>query len=109
MKRALGCAAGVSDSGVQSLPFQSGDVRRLGVGHALPPDVAVVGEGGVGEDDVAVEGQHGVGVGVHVGPGGHAEEAGLGVDGVEAAVLAEFHPADVVADRLDPSSPRGKG
>ena len=88
-------------AGVQSSPFQS--VRWAGrlVGHALPPDVAVVGQRGVGEDAVAVEGEHGVGVGVGVGAGRHAEEAGLGVDGVEAAVGAELHPADVVADRLD--------
>ena len=35
------------------------------------------------------------------GAGGDAEEAGLGVDGVEAAVVAELHPGDVVADGLD--------
>ena len=101
VKRALGWAAGVPFSGVQSLPFQS--VRWAGgcVGHALPPDVAVVGQRRVGEDAVAVERQDGVGVGVRVGARRHAEEPGLGVDGVEAAVGAELHPADVVADRLD--------
>ena len=101
VKRALGWAAGVPDSGVQSLPFQS--IRCAGgvFGHALPPDVAVVGERGVGEDAVAVEGEDGVRVGVLVGAGRHAEEAGLGVDGVEAAVGAELHPADVVTHRLD--------
>ena len=36
------------------------------VGHALPPDVAVVGEGDVGEDGVAVEGVQGGGVGPSV-------------------------------------------
>ena len=45
---------------------------------------------------------------VWVGAGRHAEEPGLRVDGVEAAVGAELHPADVVADRLDlPSVERG--
>ncbi len=79
----------------------SGQVGRGLVGHALPPHVAVVGEGGVGEDGVAVEGEHGVRVGLRARARGHAEEPGLGVDGVEPAVGAELHPADVVADRLD--------
>src|ERR1700750_876458 len=34
------------------------------------------------------------------GPRRHPEEAVLGVDRVEAAVVAELHPRDVVADRL---------
>src|SRR3954447_5247705 len=34
VKRALGCAAGVSDSGVQSLPFQS--IRCSGVSPVIP-------------------------------------------------------------------------
>src|SRR6476620_5644598 len=34
VKRALGCAAGVPDSGVQSLPFQS--VRRAGLSSVMP-------------------------------------------------------------------------
>ena len=42
-----------------------------------------------------------VGVGPLAGAGGDAEEAGLGVDGVQPAVVAELHPGDVVADRLD--------
>src|SRR3712207_8183537 len=33
--------------------------------------------------------------------GRHAEEPVLGVDRVEPSVLAELHPRDVVADRLD--------
>ena len=45
VKRALGCAAGVPDSGVQSLPFQSMRCAGRLVGHVLPPHVAVVGEG----------------------------------------------------------------
>ena len=69
--------------------------------QALPPHVAVVGQRDVGEDGVARrDGLHGVGVGLPVGAGRDAEEAELGVDGVEPAVLAEAHPGDVVADGL---------
>jgi hypothetical protein len=100
VKRLLGWAAGSSESGVQGRPFQSVS-PSAGLGQALPPDVAVGGERDVGEDAVAVEGADGVGVGLLAGAGGDAEEAGLGVDGVEPAVLAEAHPGDVVADGLD--------
>ena len=76
--------------------------------QALPPHVAVVGLGDVGEDGVARrDGLHRVGVGVPVGARRDAEEAELGVDGVEPAVLAEPHPGDVVADGL--GAPAGDG
>ena len=101
VKRALGWAAGASASGVQSLALPVDQVRGRLVGEALPPDVAVVGLGDVGEDAVGVERAHRVGVGLLAGAGGDAEEAGLGVDGVEPAVVAELHPGDVVADGLD--------
>lgn len=67
-------------------------------GEAFPPDVAIVGEGDVGEDGVFLHGFHGDAVGLPVGAGGDAEEAGLGVDGVEFAVLVGPEPCDVVAD-----------
>src|SRR4029453_2840702 len=76
VNRALGWAAGWSASGVQSLPFQW-------AGWAG-------GGGYVGEDRVAVERGDRVGVGLLAGARGHAEEPGLGVDGVEPAVVAEL-------------------
>ena len=100
--RQFGCEDSSSLSGVQSRPFQS--VRWAGgsVGHALPPDVAVVGQRDVGEDRVALgDGAHRVGVGVPAGAGRDAEQAVLRVDRVEPAVLAEPHPGDVVAEGLD--------
>jgi hypothetical protein len=70
---------------VVALPV--GEVGRLLVSHALPPDVAVIGEGDVGEDRVALlDGAHGVGVGVLAGAGRDAEQAELGVDGIQPAV-----------------------
>src|SRR3712207_4183060 len=84
------------------LLLPAGQVRRGLLGHALPPDVAVVGERDVGEHRVAlVDGAHRVGVGVPAGARGDAEEAELGVERVEPAVLAEAHPGDVVAEGLD--------
>ena len=71
----------------------------LGV-HLLPIDVAVLGQSDIGEDAILVERLHGVEVACLRGAGRHAEKAGLGIDGVEPPVRAEFHPADVVADGL---------
>ena len=70
------------------------------LGHALPPHIAIAGERGVGEDAVAVQRFHRVCVGAVAGSRGDSEESGLRIDRVQAAVLAELHPADVVADRL---------
>jgi len=41
-------------------------------------------------------------------PGADAEEAGLGVDGVEPTVVAEAHPGDVVADGLGLPARQGR-
>ena len=69
--------------------------------QALPPDVPIVGEGHVGEQGIArFHGLHGVRVGAVVGAGCHAEETELGVGGVEAAVLTEAQPGDIVAHDL---------
>ena len=76
-------------------------VRRNVAVNAFPPHVAIVGQGDVREDGVGLAGLHGHGVGLVGGAGGNAEEAGLGVDGAQAAILAGAHPRDVVADGLD--------
>ena len=108
VKRAFGWAAGVSISGFQSLPFQSvaraGAVSVMPSHHTSPSSVSAV----LVKMQLPHEGLHGVGVGVPAGARGDAEEAGLGVDGVEPAVVAELHPADVVADGLGlPAGNRG--
>ena len=82
-----------------------GVLRRLA--HLLPPHIAVIGQRHVGIDAVGVERFHGVEIRLGRGAWRHAEEAGLGIDGVEPAVLAELHPADVVADGL--GLPAGNG
>jgi hypothetical protein len=89
VKRAFGWAAfapvSFAIAGVQSLPCQS--IRCAGgVGHAFPPDVAVVGQRDVREDHVVLQAGHAVVVGLVVGAGRHAEVAGLRVDRVEPAV-----------------------
>ena len=92
----LGAALGGPGS---ALPVR--EVLRGLLGLPLPPHVTVVGERDVGEDRMpALDGRHGVGVGVGARAGGHAEQSGLRVDGVEPAVLAEPHPCDVVAEGL---------
>ena len=66
--------------------------------QAFPPHGVVVQVvGHVGEDGALLGGNQSVGVGLHVGAGGHAEEAVLGVDGVQLAIGALAHPGDVVA------------
>jgi hypothetical protein len=83
-------------------------VRRLLLGDALPPHVAVVGAGDIGEDRVALlDRPHRHGVGRHTGAGGDAEETELGVDGIQPTVGTEAHPGDVVADHF--GFPTGNG
>src|SRR3954462_15149650 len=48
--------------------------------------------------------EHGVRVGVPVGGRQNADEAELGVEGVEPAVLTEAHPGDVVVFFNDPAT-----
>ena len=69
--------------------------------QALPPHVAVIRLGAVGEDRVAADRVDRVRVRDRARARGDAEEARLGVDRVQLAILAELHPGDVVADRLD--------
>ena len=99
VKRAFGARQGARfESGVHVAGASRW--RWAGPGHAFPPDVAVVGQRDVGEDAVRVERAIALAL-VSAGARRDAEEAGLRVDRVEAAVVAEAHPADVVADRLD--------
>ncbi len=99
-----GFAAGVGSPGAAQPVDQ---LSGLLVGHAFPPDVAVERHGAVGENGIVRDAEHGVGVRLHAGAGSHAEESVLGIDGVEAAIGAELHPGDVIADGLD--LPAGKG
>ena len=76
------------------------EVLRL-VLQALPPDILVVGQADVGVQGVArLHGLHRDRVGGVVGARRHAEEAILRVHGVQATVLAEAQPRDVVSDDL---------
>ena len=75
-----------------------GQVRWSLVGHAFPPDAALIGQRNVGEDVVALgDGAHGVRVGGPAGARSHAEQAVLRVDAAQLAVLADAHPVDVIA------------
>ena len=95
--------------GVQSLPVQS--VRWAGgsIGHAFPPDIAILGEADVGEDGVARAALERVGVALERGARRDAKVTALRVDGVKLAIGARLQPGDVVADGRRPSSPRKRG
>ena len=79
------------------------------VGHALPPDVAVIGQGTVGEDGITLrDGIHRDRVCFRPGTRCHPEETGLGIYRPQPAIVTELHPGDVVADSLDlPAFHRG--
>jgi hypothetical protein len=47
---------------IAGLPSPVDQVRGRLLGHALPPDIAVVGQRHVGEDSIAAAGGHGVGI-----------------------------------------------
>ena len=66
-------------------------------GHALPPDVTVVGQGHVGKDAVLAAGFHGIGVGAVGGAGGNAEPAGFGIDRARGSVRTGLDPGNVIA------------
>ena len=110
----MGClgAGFLGDRGrpVLALPIDQviGQLARI-LFHAFPPHVAVVGQRHVREDHVLVEALHAVGVGVVVGTGRHAEVAGLGVDGAQAAVGLGLDPGDVVPDGRDLPAVEGRG
>ena len=69
--------------------------------HVFPPDVAIFGENDVREDRILLAALESVGVGVVGRARSDAEEAVLGVDGVETAISARLEPCNVVTDRLE--------
>ena len=97
----VGCLAAVLAVGrgpVVALPVDQ-VCRRLA--QAFPPHITVVGQGDVGEQHVLVQCCHAVGVALGVGTRGHAEVAGFGVDGQQAAVGVGLDPGNVIAHRGD--------
>ena len=86
-------------------------VSRRFLGHALPPDIAFVGQSDIGEDGIGAERRHGVGIRFLAGTRSDAEEAGFRIDRVELAVCSRLDPGDVVADgrHLPSFGPEGFG
>ena len=72
-------------------------LRRVLVQTFPPHGVVLQVMRNVGENGALHRGVQGVGVGFLVGAGSHAEEAVLRVDGIQAAVVANVHPGDIVA------------
>ncbi len=77
------------------------EVRGRFFGHALPPDIAVIGEGDIGENGVAGYGIHRHRVACIGGSGGDAEKSRLRVDGAEVSVGAGLDPGYVVTHAAD--------
>ena len=84
-----------------------GQALGRGIGQAFPPDITIRRRRDIGEDGVGVKGLDGIAIGVLAGPGGHAKEARLWIDGIEPSVVAKAHPANIIADGL--SLPTGDG
>ena len=83
-----------------ALPVQQAFGR--GLGQALPPNGLLHGiQGHIGEDGTFMGASQGVGVALGIGAGRHAEEAGLGIDGIETSVIAHTQPGDVIAQGPD--------
>ena len=68
------------------------------VAHAFPQHIAVWRECCVGEKRVAPQCFHCIGVGVVAGSWRNTKEAGFWVDGVQTAIFAKFHPANIVTN-----------
>ncbi len=90
VNRAFGCAAlrpALPSSGVQSLPCQS--IRCAGRRpHALPPDIAIVGQRDVGEDHVLVQHRHRIVIRFLRRTRRDAEASCFGIDRVQPSVRA---------------------
>ncbi|CAB4612847.1 unannotated protein [freshwater metagenome] len=68
------------------------------IAHAFPPHVTFRGVCSVGEDRVARHGVHGVCIGVVTGAWSNTKETSFGVNGIQAAIGAVLHPANVVTN-----------
>ncbi len=86
-------------TGRPRLALPVGQLRGWGVGHFLPPDIAIRGHGHIGENAIGLEGGQGIGVGFLRGARGNAEEARFRIDGVQTAVGTGLDPGDIVTDR----------
>ena len=99
VKRLFGCAAFSVEAGVHGRPCQSMRLGRRRIVVPFPPRRPVRPQRHVGEDRVALDHVERVRVGLAAGARRDAEEAVLGVDGPQPAVVARPQPGDVVADR----------
>jgi len=107
VKRALGARPSPWTRGpVAPLPIESRAWRSLGHAshHTSPSSVSAT----LVKMQFLVTAGHRVRVRVRAGAGRHAEEARLGVDGVQLPVLAGLDPRDVVAARSRSSSLRSR-
>ena len=67
------------------------------IAYTFPPDIAIIGFGNVSKDTVFGKAFHGIGIGVHAGSWRDTKKSGFRVNRVKLAIIAKFHPADIVA------------
>jgi hypothetical protein len=100
VKRAFGCAALLSLSGVQSLPCQS--IACAGGSPSMPSHQTSPSSVSATLVKIVLALIDSIAPGwSRRRAGRHPEETGLGVDRVDLPVLAGLDPGDVVADRRD--------
>ena len=96
----IGVGGGAAGAGCPGAAKPVDEMTGFLLRHSLPPDVTVRCEGAIGEDRISRHRVHRIGIRFHPGARSHTKETRLRVDGVEPAILAEFHPGNVIADRL---------
>ena len=96
-----GFSAGICLAGSPDAAEPVDEVRGRFFGHALPPDIAVIGECNIGENGVAGYGIHRHRVACIGGSGCDAEKSRLRVDGAEVSVGAGLDPGDIVTHAAD--------
>ena len=71
------------------------------LGHAFPPDVAIVRESDISENGVAFYGIHGHWIAVVGGAWSHTKKSSLWIDRMKPAIRAGLDPCDVITDGAD--------
>ena len=86
--------------GVPGIALPLKRVNRRVLIKTFPPNGIVVKiESNVGEDGVLFSGLESIEVRLLVGTGRNAEEAVLGVDGVQTTIRTDAHPSDIITNR----------
>ena len=83
-----------------ALPIDA--MGRRSIGHALPPDIAIIGKRNIRENNILLQRGHAVVVGLVVGAGCNTKVAILGIDRSQLPLRIGLDPGDVITDGGDP-------